>query len=65
MQGSGTEEAWGVGVLISHLSNQERSLPESQEASFNILARGREGGKNCHPVLAATPACSESLSGCV
>lgn len=25
--------------------------------------RGREGGRNCHPVLAATPACSRSLPG--
>lgn len=29
----------------------------SQEVSFNILKCGREGGKNCHTVLAATPAC--------
>lgn len=48
---------------ISRLGNQERSLPQNQEASFNILECGREGGRSCHPGLAATPACSESLPG--
>lgn len=33
----------------------------SQEVSFNILKCGREGGKNCHTVLAATPACPACL----
>lgn len=33
----------------------------SQEVSFNILKCGREGGKNCHTVLAATPACPDCL----
>lgn len=33
----------------------------SQEVSFNILKCGREGGKNCHTVLAATPACLDCL----
>lgn len=33
----------------------------SQEVSFNILKCGREGGKNCHTVLAVTPACPDCL----
>lgn len=58
----GQNEAQGE-ALVSRLRNQERSLLENQAASFNILKCGREGGKNCHPVLAATPACSERLLG--
>lgn len=35
----------------------------NQEAASNMLARGREGGKSFHAVLAATPAGTESLPG--
>lgn len=52
----------GGGADFTSLS-RGRSPTERQEASFNILKCGREGGKSCHPVLAATPACSESLQG--
>lgn len=63
---SGTE--WGVskrswcrchGWFYISVTRQGACL--SQEVSFNILKCGREGGKNCHTVLAATPACPDCL----
>lgn len=59
----GQQADWGPEMNAAPGRLRNQGAARGLRSPVQHSERGREGGRNCHPVLAATPACSRSLPG--